>query len=186
MRVSHPLSSIGFVRGVLWSLGLATFCACSFPTVVPEALNNEFKPTGEVLLYNRTVSFDSVRVRSPVINLAKRTDGSWGGTFINHPVDVSVTDSRISGVNFLMTREASEGNKTVITGQFQGRIYRFELDPEQVMIRSPAQSMTFPGRQVSANLTTYGPMGNLQLKGEAGGESPPWPQIAFALMAMMH
>jgi hypothetical protein len=29
-------------------------------------------------------------------------------------------------------------------------------------------------------------MGNLRLKGEAGGETPPWPQIGFALMAMMH
>lgn len=160
--------------------------SCSFPTVVPEALNTEFKPTGEVLLYNRTVSFDAVRVRSPICNLAKRTDGSWGGTLNAAPLDVSVTENRVSGVNFSITREMSEGNKQVYTAQFQGRIYRFELDGEQAMIRAPSKSMTLPGRQVGNNQTTYGPMGNLQLRGEAGTETPPWPQFAFALMAMMH
>jgi hypothetical protein len=160
--------------------------SCTFPTVVPEALNTEFKPTGEVLAYNRTVSFDQVRVRSPHCNLAKRTDGSWGGTFNERALDVSVTDDRVRGVEFNLTREMSEGNKLVITGQFQGRIYRFELDDKQALIRGPSQSMTYPGRQVTPTETVYGPMGNLRLKGEAGGETPPWPQIGFALMAMMH
>jgi hypothetical protein len=161
-------------------------CASLFPQVVPEATNTEFKATGEVQLYNRSVAFDDVRVRSPQCNLAKRTDGSWGGTFNERALDVSVTDKKISGVEFMLTREMSEGKKLIITGQFQGRIYRFELDHEQALIRGPSQSMTFPGRQVAGKQTTYGPMGNLMLRGQAGVDDPPWPQIGFALMAMMH
>ncbi|MFZ5442636.1 MAG: hypothetical protein ACOZQL_21685 [Myxococcota bacterium] len=160
-------------------------CASLFPTVVPEAQNTEFKATGEVQLYNRSVSFDDVRVRSPHVNLAKRTDGSWGGTFAQRALDVTVTDKKISGVDFVLTREMSEGNKLVITGQFQSRIYRFELDHEQAMIRGPAQSMNFPGRQVGDKVTTYGPMGNFMLRGVAGSDDPPWPQIGFALVGMM-
>ena len=164
----------------------ALFSSCNFPTVVPEAQTADFKPTGEVLLYNRTVSFDAYRVRSPKCNLSKRTDGSWGGVLAERPLDVSVTDKRISGVEFMLTREQSEANHTVITGQFQGRIYRFEFDDKRAIIRAPNSSFTLDGRQVGQNLTTYGPQGNLQLKGEAGGENPPWPQIGFALMAMMN
>jgi hypothetical protein len=163
----------------------AVLASTCFPTVVPEA-NNEFKPTGEVLLYSRTVSFDAVRVRSPDLNMTKRTDGSWGGILENQAVDVSVTENKITGVNFLLTREMSDGKRTVITGQFQGRIYRFEFDENEIMFRAPSKSMTYPGRQVAKDQTTYGPRGDVQLRGEAGSENPPWPQIAFALLALMH
>lgn len=164
----------------------ALFSSCNFATVVPEAQNTEFKATGEVLLYNRTVSFDAYRVRSPKCNLSKRTDGSWGGVMIERPIDVTVTDKRISGVEFMLTREQSEANHTVITGQFQGRIYRFEFDDNRAIIRAPNSSFTLDGRQVGQTQTTYGPQGNLVMKGEAGSENPPWPQIGFALMAMMN
>ncbi|MFO0598053.1 MAG: hypothetical protein U0228_22315 [Myxococcaceae bacterium] len=177
------------MRRLLLALSLAalssSFAGCNFPTVVPEALNTEFKPTGEVLLYNRSISFDQVRVRSPICNLSKRTDGSWAGTFNNQPIDVSVTDSRITGVNVTMTREMSEGNKVIITGQFQGRIYRFELDDQQAMIRAPAKSMNLVGKHVAERETTYGPQGNLQLRGDAGSIDTSWPQLAFALMTLM-
>ncbi len=164
----------------------ALLSSCSFPTVVPEAKNTEFKPTGEVLLYNRTASFDAYRVRSPKCNLSKRTDGSWAGVLIERPIDVTVTDKRITGVEFMLTREQSEGNHTVITGQMQGRIYRFEFDDTRAIIRAPNASFTLDGRQVGPTQTTYGPQGNLQLRGEAGSENPPWPQLGFALMAMMN
>ena len=167
-------------------VGVVALSSCNFPTVVPEALNTEFKSTGEVALYNRSAAFDASRVRSPKANLSKRTDGSWGGTLTDRPVDVSVTDTRITGVDLMLTREKSEGNKMVITGQFQGRIYRFELGDKRAIIRAPNQSVTLDGRQVGPEQTTYGPQGNLQLRGEAGTDDPPWPQIAFALIAMMN
>ena len=167
-------------------VGVVALSSCNFPTVMPEALNTEFKSTGEVALYNRSAAFDAYRVRSVKCNLSKRTDGSWGGTLAERPVDVSVTDTRVSGVDFLLTREMSEGNKLVITGQFQGRIFRFEFDDKRALIRAPNQSVTLDGRQVGPQQTAYGPQGNLQLRGEAGGDNPPWPQLAFALIAMMN
>ena len=170
----------------LVTVALLALSSCNFPTVVPEALNTEFKATGEVLLYDRTAAFDAYRVRSPKCNMSKRTDGSWGGVLAERPIDVTVTANRISGVELMLTREASELNKIVITGQFQGRIYRFELDDKRAIMRAPNVSFTLDGRQVGPQQTTYGQQGNLQLRGEAGGENPPWPQLAFALMAMMN
>ena len=167
-------------------VAIAALSSCNLPTVVPEALNTEFKPTGEVLLYNRTASFDAYRVRSPKCNLARRTDGSWGGVLATRAIDVSVTDRRISGVELMLTKEVSEDNKLVITGQFQGRIYRFELDDKRAIFRAPNVAFTLDGRQVGTGQTTYGPQGNLQLKGEAGIDTPPWQQIGFALIAMMN
>lgn len=166
---------------------LAAFSSCVMSQVVPEANNTEFKPTGETSMYNRSAAWDAVRVRSPKCNLAKRTDGSWGGTFADRAFDVSVTNSKITGVEFNLTREMSEGNHTVITGQFQGRIYRFEFDEKQALIRTPNTSVTLPGRTPGENKTTYGGRGELLLNGEAAQpENAPWPQFGFALMAMFN
>src|SRR4051794_24585244 len=109
------------MRGLSFALAALFLTACNLPQVMPEALNTEFKATGEVLLYNRTAAWDAYRVRSPKCNLPRRTDGSWGGVMVERPLDVSVTDTRISGVEFMLTKQVSEDNKLVITGQFQGR-----------------------------------------------------------------
>jgi hypothetical protein len=174
------------MRAVSFALAALLLSACNLPKVMPEALNTEFKPTGEILLYNRSASWDAYRVRSPKCNLARRTDGSWGGVMVERPVDVSVTDRRISGVDLMLTRELSDDNKLVITGQFQGRIYRFELGEQRALFRAPNNAFTLDGRTPGEEMTTYGPRGDLQLKGEAGSDDPPWPQIGFALMAMMN
>lgn len=175
------------MRALALAVSVVAFSSCVLPQVVPEALNTEFKPTGEALLYNRSAAFDAVRVRSPKCNLAKRTDGSWGGTFAERPLDVSVTNTKITGVEFNLTREMSEGMHTVITGQFQGRIYRFEFDEKQALVRAPNTSLTLPGRTPGENKTTYGGRGELQLIGEAAQpENAPWPQIGFVLMAMFN
>jgi hypothetical protein len=156
---------------------------CVLPQVVPEALSTEFKATGEVRAHERTASFDQVRVRNPKMNITKRTDGSWGGTFNEHGVDVSVDETSVRGVDLVLTKKESTPEKLVITGQFQGRIVRFELTHEQALIRTQTTSLTLAGRVVQDNGVAYGPRGELVLLGDAGKESPPWPQLAFALMA---
>jgi hypothetical protein len=164
---------------------LVTLMSCTMSTVVPEAQTAEFKPQGEVMMRNRGASFDEVRIRSPRCNLSKRTDGSWGGILNERPFDVSVTDVRISGANFSLTREASEGRHTVITGQFEGKIYRFEFDETHAFIRAPNVSLNFDGMVVEGDSVRYGPMGNFVLRGTAAAPSPPWPQVAFALMGAL-
>ena len=80
------------MRAVLVSV--VVFAAgCAFPQVVPEALSEDYKPTGEVKMYDRGATFDAVRVRSPHSNLSKRTDGSWGGVLEKQAIDVTVTDT---------------------------------------------------------------------------------------------
>lgn len=160
--------------------------SCTLPQVMPEAVNTEFKPTGEVIMYGRTASFDAVRVRSTECNLARRTDNSWGGTLNKEPFDVSDYGNSLRGANFTLNREISDPGHTVITGQFQGRIYRFEVDDQKAMIRAPSASRTWGGKNKTPNGTTYGPEGDLQLKGEAGDDSPPWPQLGLAFICAMH
>lgn len=168
------------VRTFVVALALS-MSACTLPAVLPE-VNQEYKPTGEVLLGNRSSNFDAVRVRSPRCNLAKRTDGSWAGTFDTRPVDVNVYEDRLSGIGIQLSKRVENG-KIVITGQVEGRIVRYELDDQRALIRTPAGSITLDGRVVGDGITTYGPRGELQLKGDAGKDVPPWPQFAFALLA---
>jgi hypothetical protein len=158
---------------------LVAACATTQGASAPET---PYVPTGEVVLRNRTASFDATRVRSPYMNLSRRSDGSWGGVIKEYPVDFSVTDTRISGVNFSMTREESEGRHLIITGQFQGRIFRFEFDTQRALIRAPTTSATFEGMKAADGVVRYGPMGNLELRGEAASARPPWPQIGLALV----
>jgi len=164
---------------------LLSGCASMFPTVVPEANSSEYTPTGEVQANRYGATFDAVRVRSPTCNLSKRTDGSWGGTLGDHAIDVSVTPDRIRGVNFVLSKTDSTADRLIITGQMDGKIYRFELGPKDALVRTPTMALTYPNRQVENGVTYYGPMKELALKGEAGGDAAnvAWPQIALALLA---
>ena len=159
---------------------------CVLPQVVPEALNTEFVAKGEIRSHERTASFDAVRVRSPLMNISKRTDDSWGGTFDGRAIDVSVDGDNVRGVNLTLTRGDSKPGQMVVTGQFEGRIYRFELDANRALVRTPTASVTYPGRVIGEQKTMYGPAGELALMGEASAEAPPWPQFAFALLAAFH
>ena len=116
--------------------------ACATAEVMPEARSENYVPTGSVQWLSRGATFDAVRVRSPKMNLARRTDGSWAGTFENRAIDVSVTPEAVRGVDLLLHRER-EGHTTIITGQFQGRIVRFELGDERALIRTVSASLTF-------------------------------------------
>lgn len=167
----------------LWVAVTLAFAGCNLAQVVPEALNTEFKPTGEVVFRERTASFDDVRVRAPNCNLTKRTDGSWGGTMRDRALDVSVTETDIRGVDLRVTRSESEKGHLVISGQFLGMIQRFEIDQDKVLVRTQAKSHNLGGRVVSERGAKFGPFQELELRGVAGAENAPWPQIAFALIS---
>ncbi len=149
--------------------------------VVPEA-NSEFKAEGEVNLRGFSASFDKYRVRSAKANLTARTDGSWAGTVNEHAFDLSVDESSIRGVDLVLSKADSTPGHIVITGQFQGKILRFEFDDKQAMLRGTV-SNTYYGRATQENGTAYGPAGELTLKGEAGTMTPPWPQFGLALLS---
>lgn len=159
--------------------GLALGGCIAFAQPLPETLT-EFVPTGEISLRSNGASFDAVRVRKPNGNLSKRSDGSWGGVLSGQAIDVSVTPKRVAGVNLTLVLEESGGPKgTVITGQFQGSILRFEIGPEEARIRTPNHSMTL----ARSSPNTFGPRGEFELKGDAALPEPPWPQFALAMLA---
>lgn len=157
---------------------------CARMAPLPET-QTEYVPTGEINLGSLGASFDTVRVRKANVNLTKRADGSWGGVMGSGPsggigIDVTVTPKRVTGVGLTLVLEESGGEKgTIITGQFQGNIVRFEFGPEQALIRTHRFSSTL----ARSSPTTYGARGELKLNGEAALADPPWPQFALALLA---
>jgi hypothetical protein len=152
---------------------------CATMAPLPETLT-EYVPSGEISLAAQGASFDAVRVRKPNVNLTKRADGSWGGVLGATGIDVSVTPKRVTGVGLTLVLEESGGEKgTVITGQWQGSIVRFEFDQSHALIRTPRYNTTLD----RSSPNTFGARGELQLKGEAALAEPPWPQFALALLA---
>jgi hypothetical protein len=152
---------------------------CKTAEPVPEALSDKFTATGEIAYQGVGASFDQNRVVGPLVNLTRRTDGSWGGRLRDEPMDVSVYAARVTGVNFTMAWEPSADGGTAITGQWNGGIMRFETSGDTLLIRTPRHSLTMNRHDASS----FGPFGELVLKGEAGLKTPPMPQFGFAMMA---
>jgi hypothetical protein len=162
--------------------------ACGACATTPAAPEPEYKPTGEIVSTWGTASFDEGHVRGPSCNLKRREDGTWGGTLGvrltgNRAVDVTVDDATIRGVDFLVSREESRPGHAVYTGTVQGFMYRFELDSDRALVRTPNFNQNFDGRTLSEKQATYGSAYSLQLRGDASLENPPWPQLALALIA---
>ncbi|MFT3840439.1 MAG: hypothetical protein QM723_25850 [Myxococcaceae bacterium] len=167
-----------------FALLLCSSCAALLGSpVVPEA-KGDYNPTGEIALADRGATFDAVRVRNPKVSFTKKVDGSWGGTIVDpgnitQAMDLTVTPKKISGVDIVLTLESQDDQNTVIVGQYQGRILRFEFHPDVVEIRTSGNSWTFHKHDEN----TWGPKGELLLKGDAGKAPQPWPQIALAMLA---
>lgn len=164
---------------LIWTTLLLSVTGCQMAQVVPEA-SLAYVPAGEIQYLDSGATFDAVRVRNPRCNLSKRTDGSWGGSLGNQPIDASVTPKRMSGVGLTLSLEEESETGTVITGQWQGRIVRFEVGPEKALIRTPTRSLTL--NRTGPTTFTYGALGELQLKGEASNPIPPWPEFALAML----
>jgi hypothetical protein len=162
------------------------WCGCAAllgPEVVPEA-KGDYTATGEITMMDKEATFDAVRVRNPRWNLSKRVDGSWAGVVTDpgnrtQAIDVSVTPKAIRGVDLVLTLESQDDQNTVIVGQFQGRILRFELHPDVVQVRTDTQSYTFH----KSGDGVYGPKGEFVLKGDAKKTPHLWPQMALTLLA---
>ncbi len=104
--------------------------------------------------------------------------GPGRATLDDQIVDVTVNGNRIVGS--FMTLYVEQSSKGVlITGQWLGRILRFEVAPEQVLVRTPNRSLTL-GRRGKGE---YGPGGELKLTGQAVLQNPPMPQFALAMAA---
>jgi hypothetical protein len=144
---------------------------------VPEK-STAFEPTGTIVFMRGSASFDANRVAGPRINVTKRSDGTWAGTLDEQSVDVTLKGNRIVGAFMTLSWEQSSSG-VLITGQWLGRILRFEVTPEQALVRTPNRSLTL-SRKAEGE---YGPGGELRLTGEARMLNPPMPQFGLAMAA---
>jgi hypothetical protein len=143
----------------------------------------DYEPSGEVLFSaGESASFNSIRVRAPNMNLSRRTDGSWSGTFDDEAFDVSVTEKYARGVGLMLALDENDAQGFRAEGAWQGRRFRFELKPDNVAIRSDRANFDLKRGAESA----YGSHGELKLRGEAGTMPCAWPQTAFALLSLFN
>lgn len=161
------------VLSVLASLSVVS-CA-SGPAPAPPT---EFAKKGEIVFLGGSASWDDDQVVGPLINVSRRSDGSWAGLLNNQILDVNVYTARAAGA-YLTMKWDGEPKQWVITAQWQGRLHRFELHPSHFLFRGPTHSFTLQHR----NDWSFGPRGELKFDGEARDARPPMPQFGLALLA---
>jgi len=139
----------------------------------------DFTPTGQVNGYLSNASFDATHVVGPKINASLRSDGTWGGTIGTEGRALFHTfkDGTLTGPDLTMTITKA-GAVLTITGQFQGRILRFEISPTSLKVRTDTRSLDFAGDGAG---NYQGPK-TVTLTGEAVA-LPPTVPFALALTA---
>lgn len=137
----------------------------------------DFEPTGVVMFQKANASFDGARIVGPFVNMNRRDDGSWTGLLGGQPVEAAASGAGLRGVNLTLNVESSAAG-TVVTGQWQGRAWRFELRPQDVVVKAPAATLNLAKKDEG----TYGPEGELRLTGDAAKADAPQPQLALALL----
>jgi hypothetical protein len=180
---------------VLAVAGCATLDSASQPTVpVPMSQVPPGRPgqnpglSGEVRWADlsraqatRGASFDDWAVNGPDWKVARRVDGTWAGTFMGRPVTLAPTLGTISGSGIDLVVER-HGAGTWITGTVFDAPVKFEVTVSRV--KGFAGGSTFDlSRQGPGQYD--GPAGMLTLRGAAGTNAAPMPQVALALVAAL-
>ncbi|HXX32411.1 MAG TPA: hypothetical protein VEJ89_17040 [Myxococcaceae bacterium] len=150
--------------------------SCAGTETAPTA---DFVPTGAVSGYWGNATFNATRVVGPKVNATLRGDGTWGGTIgsENKALFHTFKDGTLNGPDFLLNISKT-GDELTITGQFQGRILRFEANPTKLRVRTDTRSLDYvgDGKGVYQGATT------LTLSGDAVS-LPPTVPFALALVA---
>jgi hypothetical protein len=190
-RMRNPL----LVALALAVAGCATLDSASQPTVpVPMSQVPPGRPgqnpgaSGEVLWSDlaqaqnpRHVSVDDWLVSGPDVKVGRRVDGMWTGTFLGRPVTLAPAMGTISGsgVDLVVERH---GAGTRITGTVFDAPVNFEVAINRV--KGMAGGNVFDlSRQGPGQYD--GPAGMLTLRGVAGTNAAPMPQVALALVAVL-
>lgn len=164
------------MRSFVFPLSLVAGALLLGGCATAQMYNGPFVPNGGIKGNIGSASYSAHAVRGPRINIARRSDGSWAGELKGQAIDVSVHGDRVVGVNTHMKIE-KKPHLLTITGQFNGRMFRFEVTPVHLMARTDTHSRDLP-------LT--GPAGHyseVTFTGNAVGENRPEPQFAFALLS---
>jgi hypothetical protein len=161
----------------LAALGSLFLLSCASGSTHVESAR-DFTSKGEVDFLQGSASWDETRVVGPLINVSRRSDGSWAGQLNNQILDVNVYRTRAAGAFLTMTWE-DQPEQRVIIAQWLGRLHRFEIYPDRVLYRGPTHSFTLHNLSAGA----FGPGGELKFQGQAREERAPMPQFGLALLA---
>jgi hypothetical protein len=129
----------------------------------------------------RGAAFDDWVVNGPDWKVVRRVDGTWAGTFMGRPVTLAPTLGTISGSGIDLVVER-HGAGTWITGTVFDAPVKFEVSISRVK--------GFAGGN-AFDLARQGPgqydsqAGMLTLRGAAGTNAAPMPQVALALVAAL-
>jgi hypothetical protein len=115
------------------------------------------------------------------VKIVRRVDGMWSGTFLGRPVTLAPALGTVSGSGIELVVER-HGAGTWITGTVFEAPVKFEISASRVKGVAGANAFDLsrqgPGQYDS-------PAGMLTLRGSAGTNAAPMPQVALALLAAL-
>jgi hypothetical protein len=129
------------------------------------------------------------------VNLTRRDDGTWAGDLGGRDLDLQGSEGRLTGSNVTLNYSQKDG-RTEVEGLFFGTRIRLSLDAKKFKGRVGSCSLDFTRRGQSgiyrgdvgclraARLPNTG-KARMELLGEAATPTPPLPQMAFALIAIL-
>jgi len=180
---------------VLAVAGCATLESASQPTVpVPMSPVPPGKPgqnpgaSGEVIWADlsraqtpRRATIDDWLVQGPEVKVGRRVDGMWTGTLLGRPVTLAPAMGTISGSGIDLVVER-HGAGTRIAGTVFDAPVNFEITVTAVKGFAGGNAFDL-SRQGTGQYD--GPAGMLTLRGAAGTNAAPMPQVALALVAVL-
>ncbi len=139
-----------------------------------------FVKTGEFVFTRGTsASFSEDRVVGSGVAFNKRSDGSWGGTLGTQLYNLTVTDNRVTGVNFNFTWQNVDGGFSG-QGLIQSDMVKIEVTANQILVRNGRKQLALP--RTSEN--TFG-TANSRIVLEGDALQLPMPQSLLALLALV-
>jgi hypothetical protein len=143
----------------------------------------------------RSASFDDARLLGPTVSVARRQDGTWAGDVSGHGLAVAVSEQRLTAAG-LDLHVRHRGQSLAIEGLFHGTRVAFDYGPKALKGRigrcsfdlrrqSPGLLRGEAGCLRRRGLAATTAVATLSLKGEAAAPSPPLPQFALGLLAVL-
>jgi hypothetical protein len=190
----------------------ASLLACATPqTPSPEVAappvedeGRAFQASGEIVFlstggFGSSAAFDDRRIVGPSVNLTRDEEGSWGGGLAGQEVSLAVAPDRITGAGVDLHVER-KGDATSLRGIWFQRRISLEFTPRSIsgragQICSVDVERKAPGvYQGSVGCVVQQPLrmqqaavssASIRLAGDAALPSPPMPQFALGLVAVL-
>ena len=163
-----------------------------------------FRAAGEIFFIavggtGTSAAFDDRRIVGPAVNLTLGEGGDWAGDLAGQNVSLAIAPDRITGAGVDLHVERG-GERTSVSGIWFQRRVSLDFAPRTISGRAgPACSVDLrrdspgvfqgsvgcvvqqPNKPQQANVTRA----TIQLAGDAALPSPPMPQFALALVAVL-